>query len=213
MGIIKKGIMGGFSGKVGPVVGASWLGIDYMRALPTKSNRPASFAQLMQQGKMKLLRGFLLGVSDIIEDCFQNFEQKTPMNAALSYNLYHTTEGSTPEEMVISFPNLIYSKGDLLAAWSPAMECTESGVVNFSWQNSAFNPMCAGTDRVIVVIYDPGSKQFMRAVDAGVRQDASVEVIVPETFKGHAVHCYISFYSEEKNIASTNQYLGILDLI
>ncbi|TKC03715.1 DUF6266 family protein [Pedobacter frigoris] len=213
MGIIKKGIMGGFSGKVGPVVGASWRGIDYIRAMPRKSEKPSSSKQLMQQGKMKLLRGFLLGVAEIIEDCFQNFEQKTPMNAALSYNLYHTTEGATPEEMVISFPNLIYSKGDLLACWSLKVVCTASLTIDFSWENSAFNPMCAGTDRAIVVVYDPVSKQFFRAVDAGVRQESSVKVIVPEDFKGHAVHCYISFYSEEKSIASTNQYLGSLDVL
>jgi hypothetical protein len=30
MGTIKKGILGGFSGKVGTVVGASWKGISYI---------------------------------------------------------------------------------------------------------------------------------------------------------------------------------------
>jgi hypothetical protein len=34
MGIIKQGILGGFSGKVGNVVGGTWKGIDYMRVLP-----------------------------------------------------------------------------------------------------------------------------------------------------------------------------------
>ncbi len=32
MGTISKGILGGFSGKVGTVVGGSWKGIDYMRS-------------------------------------------------------------------------------------------------------------------------------------------------------------------------------------
>ena len=31
MGTIKQGILGGFSGKVGTVVGSSWKGISYMR--------------------------------------------------------------------------------------------------------------------------------------------------------------------------------------
>ena len=35
MGTINKGILGGFSGKVGNVVGGTWKGIDYMRS---KSN-------------------------------------------------------------------------------------------------------------------------------------------------------------------------------
>jgi hypothetical protein len=32
MGTIKQGILGGFSGKVGTVIGASWKGINYMRS-------------------------------------------------------------------------------------------------------------------------------------------------------------------------------------
>lgn len=31
MGTIKQGILGGFSGKVGTVIGGSWKGISYMR--------------------------------------------------------------------------------------------------------------------------------------------------------------------------------------
>lgn len=41
MGTIKKGILGGFSGKVGTVVGGSWKGISYMRSLPQKVKKPA----------------------------------------------------------------------------------------------------------------------------------------------------------------------------
>jgi len=34
MGTIKKGILGGFSGKVGTVIGGVWKGIEYMRSIP-----------------------------------------------------------------------------------------------------------------------------------------------------------------------------------
>ena len=34
MGKIKQGILGGFRGKVGTVVGSYWNGIFYMKALP-----------------------------------------------------------------------------------------------------------------------------------------------------------------------------------
>src|SRR5690606_24884316 len=47
MGSIRKGIQGGFSGKVGNVVGAHWRGIDYMRSLPrVNKGRPVSDEQL-----------------------------------------------------------------------------------------------------------------------------------------------------------------------
>ena len=33
MGTINQGILGGFSGKVGTVIGGSWKGITYMRGI------------------------------------------------------------------------------------------------------------------------------------------------------------------------------------
>ena len=54
MGTITKGILGGFSGKVGSVVGGSWKGIDYMRSQSSRRTRAASVLQLQQQQKCVL---------------------------------------------------------------------------------------------------------------------------------------------------------------
>jgi hypothetical protein len=51
MGTYNKGILGAFSGKVGPVVGASWRGKEVMRSLPKKSGRAATSTQLLQRLK------------------------------------------------------------------------------------------------------------------------------------------------------------------
>lgn len=45
MGVIKRGILGGFSGKVANVVGSSWKGIATMRALPLSVANPNTQAQ------------------------------------------------------------------------------------------------------------------------------------------------------------------------
>ena len=49
MGKIKQGILGGFKGKVGTVIGSSWNGIAYMRGLPQSQKDPKSAAQLSQR--------------------------------------------------------------------------------------------------------------------------------------------------------------------
>ena len=46
MGVIKRGILGGFSNKVANVVGSSWKGIDTMRALPVSVANPRTTAQV-----------------------------------------------------------------------------------------------------------------------------------------------------------------------
>ena len=40
MGTIKQGILGGFSGKVGTVVGSTWKSVHYMRALAVSFSDP-----------------------------------------------------------------------------------------------------------------------------------------------------------------------------
>ena len=59
MGKIKQGILGGFKGKVGTVIGASWNGIAYMRGLPQSVKNPKTAAQQAQ-------RAFFAEVQDLV---------------------------------------------------------------------------------------------------------------------------------------------------
>ncbi|MGY4384603.1 hypothetical protein ACVWYN_001629 [Pedobacter sp. UYP24] len=212
MGKYKNGILGAFSGKIGAVIGASWRGIDYMRSLPRISNKPATEKQLAQRMKMILLRGFLLGIEEIIEICFQNYVQTSAMNGALSYNMTHSVTGTYPD-MCVDFPNLIISKGDLHGAWSPSVVSTESKSIDFNWTNGPFNNLRAATDQVLLVLYCPEEKGFFLLTDGGLREAGTIRLMAPEEFWGKNVHCYISFYSKELEFASTNEYLGEVTII
>ena len=53
MGKIKQGILGGFKGKVGTVIGASWNGIAYMKGLPQSQKDPKTAAQMAQRAFFK----------------------------------------------------------------------------------------------------------------------------------------------------------------
>ena len=64
MGKIKQGILGGFSGKVGTVVGSYWNGIFYMKALPQSYKKSRSGNQKMQQGYFKELVTLSMSLSN-----------------------------------------------------------------------------------------------------------------------------------------------------
>ena len=51
MGTIKQGILGGFSGKVGTVVGSTWKSVHYMRALAVSFSDPRTEKQKNQRSK------------------------------------------------------------------------------------------------------------------------------------------------------------------
>ena len=64
MGKIKQGILGGFKGKVGTVIGASWNGISYMRGLAQSYKNPKTAAQLKQRSFFKEVQDLVGQLSD-----------------------------------------------------------------------------------------------------------------------------------------------------
>ena len=64
MGKIKQGILGGFKGKVGTVIGSSWNGIAYMKGLPQSQKDPKTAAQLMQRNFFKELQHLVSQLTD-----------------------------------------------------------------------------------------------------------------------------------------------------
>jgi len=66
MGTIKKGILGGFSGRVGTVVGSSWKGISYMRSLPQKVKNPRTLLQMNQRTKFAVTLNYLKPLNGLL---------------------------------------------------------------------------------------------------------------------------------------------------
>ena len=57
MASIKQGILGGFKGKVGTVIGSSWNGIAYMKGLPQSVKNSKSAAQIVQRDFFREVQG------------------------------------------------------------------------------------------------------------------------------------------------------------
>ena len=66
MAIIKRGILGGFSNKIGNVVGTSWKGIAVMRALPQSVHNPRTGLQTRQRQKFSIMSKLGSGLLDSV---------------------------------------------------------------------------------------------------------------------------------------------------
>lgn len=86
MGNYLQGILGPFNGKVVTVVGSSWRGISYMRALASHVKNPNTDSQVKVRAHLssasKLLRKFL----PCIQSGFLNTGENSPWSACLQYN-------------------------------------------------------------------------------------------------------------------------------
>ena len=89
--------MARFTGKVGPAVGSSWMGINVIRSLPSRRTNPFTPGELAQQMKFKLLTGFLLRVMPLMNVTFKNLAVRmTGFNKGYSYNIKNVFTGEYP---------------------------------------------------------------------------------------------------------------------
>lgn len=66
MGKIKKGILGGFSGRVGNVIGGAWKGIDYMRSEATSISNPRTTKQVEVRENFSVLGKLMSGALPVL---------------------------------------------------------------------------------------------------------------------------------------------------
>src|SRR5687768_8039970 len=115
MARLKKGIIDQLSGTIGPVVGASWRGIPYIRTKPTKRKRKkkSSDAQAATRIRFALAAKLLRNMRDLLELGFRDEAvEKTGMNAAISYTMKHAITGEFPD-FKIAYDHVLISRGKL----------------------------------------------------------------------------------------------------
>lgn len=207
MGTIQKGILGGFSGKVGNVVGGSWKGIDYMRSLAQRRTATSSLRQKEQQMKFGLIVRFQQPLANLLAISFKSYAIKmTGANSAMSYNIRNAITGIYPD-YVIDYSKALVSRGDMPNATNPAATAAAGGVVNFTWQNNAGSGKAQDTDKAILVAYCPELKQSIYT-DAGPERSVESGSLDLSAFSGLQVETWVGFISDDGKITATSVFTG-----
>lgn len=150
MGVIKKGILGGFQNKVGNVVGTSWKGIDVMKSLPASVANPRTTAQVNQRNRFAGCVAFAQEILvSTIKPLWDRFAQKqSGYNAFVSANIAQfSSDGELP-----SPENLVISRGTLFPVNITSVVADDSSnsiTMNYSTQNGTNG---AATDVLFAVI-------------------------------------------------------------
>lgn len=208
MGTYNKGILGAFSGKVGPVVGASWRGKDVMRSLPRKTSRVATATQLLQREKFTMVTEFLTPLNSVVGRYFgNNTGDKTRRNQAMSYLMREAINYVDPD-LVWDFSQVLISRGDLLGMTGAAVAAGTGQSVDITWTDNSGQGDAETTDKLVVVLYEATSKTTVHALNAGSRSQGASNVIVPAFLTGLTVQVWASFASTDDKLYATSQYLG-----
>jgi len=204
----EKGILGGFSGKVGTVIGGNWNGVDYMRGNPGKIANPRTAAQQDQRAKVATIIKFLKPLKAFLREGFKKQAVKmSAFNAAVSYNLTHAITGTTPD-FGIDYSKVQVSQGKLPAALNPEISSPAKGQLKFSWQDNSSAHGAMPNDRAILVVVDAEKGQVVTVMEGNIRTSASQVIALPPNFEGVEVQCYIAFRNVNQTVMSDSRYAG-----
>ena len=207
-----KGILGGFSGKVGTVVGGTWNGIPYMRSLPTRSaNRIPTFNQQVQRAKFTLAANLLRSFSSLIESSFQPVTGQTTRNVAFSNVLTNAIGGVYPN-LMIDYALVLVSKGSLKKVVNPDVESHLPGKLKFTWTNDSGSGNAKASDKAILVVYDEQFGDVIYTTE-GANRSTGEAVIDVAFFSGKPVHTWIGFKSEDGRLMADSSYTGMLSVL
>jgi len=209
MGKIIKGILGGFTGLVGTVVGSNWRGLDTMRSRPKKSNKPATVLQLTQRMSFDIMVGFVGEIKDLIQVGFQSHTNgMTPYNAAMKANLLEGITGVYPS-LSINYPEIVISKGGLRPLVGLGAASTVAGEAVFSWTSNAPVGHVSATDKITICVYCPTLNEFATVENIALRTAASYEMSLPASFSGEDCHAWCYFASANSKKVCDSKYVAI----
>jgi hypothetical protein len=208
MGTINQGILGGFSGKVGTVIGGTWKGINFMRGIAPRHSDAQTVRQMDQRLKFAVTLKFLQPLSGFIKVGFKDYAiRMTAINAAFSYNIRNAIQGTYPS-YAINYANALVARGLLAPALNPVASSTAAGTVVFTWANNSSEMNANTTDQTLIVVFNPAKNQAVFLGDTSTRADGTQSVTVPNSFTGDLVQCYIAFITEDGTVISNSTYAG-----
>ena len=200
MGKIKQGILGGFNGKVGTVVGFSWKGKSVMRGRAQSIKKSNTAAQVAQREKFTLVSNFIQLIKDVIDVGFKKQARgMSASNAAFSYHIKNAVSGDA-----INPANVLISRGSL-----PNVEDIVSYIDNYSvvtsWTNNGGTGGALDDDEALVLIYNPSKGETISSVLEITRDEESISINFPESWEGDSPYSYLGFMSADgKRIATSS---------
>ena len=196
MGVIKRGILGGFAGRVANVVGSSWKGIAYMKSLPLSVANPNTAGHQTQRGAFSECVAFAKDILvPVVKPMWDRFaQQMSGYNAFVQANIgaFATAGLTTPNDLKIS-------EGIIGAEAISVLTVADSdATVTVEWIDGTGSDNKLVTDEAYIVIFnstDNNQKGFATGVSRDI-ESADV-VLDAQLSTGEVVYAYLAFRRAE----------------
>lgn len=208
MGIIKRGILGGFSGKVANVVGTSWKGRAVMKSLPLSVANPNTAGQIEVRGAFSFLVKFASTIlSALIVPLMNRFAGNVSgYNYFTSRNFVNFTQSGLDQPANLNFGTGKLGDTQITSASADA----STDIVEFTWGTTNNNAYKQATDEAYFLIINLDTSAIIDQGDTGsIRSDGIIAVGgVTGMSIGQTIACYLIFLRADGTEVGNTAYLS-----
>lgn len=207
MGILRKGIFGGFENKTGGLIGRIVNGKNVITALPHKSLKTLTEAQLDQQQKFELVIAALKWFRSLIETGFKHAKGKGhAFNSCVKFNYSRILIGNAPDHF-IDYTKLVYSRGNLAGAAMPMVSLVAGGI-KVTWLPDMETRFNRNTDSVSFVALCVEKEVIMIYQDLATRTALAAILLLPAETVQATWHIWMHLSNAAGKEVSNSAYLG-----
>jgi len=204
MAFIKKGILGGFTGLVGSVVGSKFRNKYVIRSVPDTTERPPTPAQELHLAKFNLAAKFLRAIKPVISLAYQSDGRASSRNLAMKQIIEEAIIGEYPD-FAIDYKSVQVSKGNLGDTYAMAA-APEGAAIRFRWKPDVYGEYNAA-DKAILVAYDPSIRRLHLGIATALRSDGTALLELAD-FSGAEMETWLTFISPDARRSAFSAYTG-----
>jgi hypothetical protein len=212
MAILTQGILGGVTGKTGPVVSYMRFGQNITRSKgSTRKNRIETPARKTQREKIKVCNNFTRAFSG------SGFFEKSFPAYGHTGSGYNRVTGSIMNLAIVKFPaiaiawpKVLISKGPIAPVDYALALVNDEGDIAFTWTDNSGDGTAKEDDKAIMVAYFPESKEAVFEISAATRKDGKA-VLQMNAMKGTA-ETWLGFVTADEKNAADSIYTGAIIL-
>ena len=201
MGIIRRGILGGVSGKVANVIGGSWKGIEYLRSMPLSVANPRTTSQIANRDRFKSVTVL---ASEMLTTVVKPLWDRFAVSMS-GFNDFCRVNKDVFNDGVFQESSLIISRGKMDAPTElTATENVPAHSFTVSWGTSLSDAYASADDEVYIAAID-GDGNFLAAVSGSVKRSAgTVTFSYPTTWTSISAYAYVAFRRKDGTIVSNS---------
>jgi len=209
MGILRKGVFGGFENKTGPLVGRSVNGKSVISVVKHKAAKPVTFNQLDHRLRFEMVVAVLKWFNDWIAIGFKGpGVGRNTFGAAVKYNFSSLVAGIAPT-YYIDYSKLVYSRGSLAGPHHAAIE-RHNDEVQLSWLPDVETQYNQYSDEASFVIYCPDKEMILKFRNRTTRVALGAVLSLPTGLEQADLYAWMSFSSADGKVVSDSVYLGTI---